>query len=92
MNALGSYLLTSLFFVIGTLIELGIVLEIKRISDQRVKNEVQPKQRNRDGKFGNQKNTGMTTSKAGTIDRAAFVTFNILFFTFNVVYWMHYLS
>ena len=81
MSALGLYLLVSLLFVVGTLFELGIVLEVKRICDNKIKNKVRPNQRIIKVKALNQQDVSdldLTKLKVEKIDRIAFIVLLVL--------------
>ena len=97
MNALGLYLLISLFFVVGTLLELAIVLEVRRGADKKKKkNKVQANEQTIKVKSLDQKDLepDLDTIKLKTekIDRIAFMTCLILYFSFNVIYWAYFLA
>ena len=96
MNALALYLLISLFFVVGTLLELAIVLEVRRGADKKKKNKVQPNEQTIKVKSLDQKDLepDLDTMKLKTekIDRIAFMTCLILYFSFNVIYWAYFLA
>ena len=86
MTALGVYLLVSLFFVIGTLVEFAIVLfwERKLGLNQRVnfeKKEVLQERTLLQFKF-----------TAAKIDLVSLVLFIACYVLFNMIYWSHYLT
>ena len=95
MNALGFYLLVSLFFVAGTLIELGVILEIMWHFEKEVNYGIQPTNEMEGGQVFTQvnlANSGPTRFKADKIDRVVLLTFVSLYCLFNLVYWIYFLS
>ena len=95
MNALGIYLLMSCLFVVATLIELGVVLEIKRMSEQKNPNLVQPKEyANKWKRAKNENNISKDTDiniKITKLDRIALFSFLGFYLVFNLVYWAKFL-
>ena len=95
MNALGLYLLISLFFVVGTLLELASVLEVRRDCERKMKTQVQPQAQAIKVKGLNQKDApelDKTNLKTEKIDRIAFISYIILYSLFNLIYWTHFLT
>ena len=103
MNALGAYLLVSLSFVIGTMMEFAIVLFIKRQADRRKTRSL--RRSSRDARLCSMKVQTLqameieslkrktitemdTYTFTDKIDFAAFSFFNISFFMFNCIYFV----
>ena len=86
MTALGVYLLVSLFFVIGTLVEFAVVLfwERKLELNQRVNFEI-----THDLQARRLLQFKLTAAK---IDLVSLLLFFVCYVLFNMIYWSHYLT
>ena len=103
MTALGTYLVVSLFFVISTLIEFGLVLEIKQNCGKTTNNALRVReginvQQNKVDKLQTKKGADknltaleLTAAKASKVDRFALFAFPIIYLFFNLVYWGYFL-
>ena len=81
--------------MVGTLLELAIVLEVKRNSDNKMKNKVWPNGETLKVKGLNEKdshNLATTTLKTEKIDRIAFISCLAVYSLFNLIYWAHFLT
>ena len=99
MTALGTYLLVSLFFIIATLVEFAVVLEMKQSCKKKTSNAMQVPEgiimcRNKVDNIGiNEKVDNdltaleQTAAKIAKIDRISLILFPILYLIFNFLYW-----
>ena len=86
LNALEIYILTSLFFVLATIIEFGLVLAVKRT-------QFLGGQQNKVVTFKSIDATSIREkrySKADKIDFASFLVFSTAYVIFNCIYMMQY--
>ena len=86
MTALGVYLLVSLLFVIGTMIEFAVVLFLERKLEVNQRVNMEPKRVIKVPRLFPFKR------KVAKIDLVALVLFLSLYVLFNVAYWSHYLT
>ena len=94
MNALGIYLLISLSFVIGTMIEFALVLCINRIDFKRIEKSCLTfnikQTENSKAPAAAETMNGINKEKiryvTDTVDFLAFCIFNLSFLVFNIVY------
>ena len=102
MNALSGFLITSLFFVIATMVEFAIVLAIKRINDVNLEKtpegpffnlESMDKKKKKTRLAGKKKTMLLTKSLSLTdkIDGVSLIIFIASYFLFCFVYFVHYL-
>ena len=91
LNVLGTYILVSLFFVIGTMLEMAVVLAYKRIMDNRISDrKVDGLKKTKSKQCGqNDEDTPKLRPSTNQIDVAALVLFFTSYLIFNGVYWMN---
>ena len=91
LNVLGTYILVSLFFVIGTMLEMAVVLAYKRIMDNRISDrKVDELKKTKSKQCGqNDEDTPKLRPSTNQIDVAALFLFFIFYLVFNGVYWMN---
>ena len=87
INALGVYLLVSLFFVIAAMFEFAVILHLQRRHDL----ERYRKMEKQEGELGN-KGTFEMKKLSAKIDRAALVLFFLCYVIFNCIYWFKFLN
>ena len=86
LNALEIYILTSLFFVLATIIEFGLLLSLKKNhllggeSNEEVVLESRSTDCRREQRY----------SKADKIDSASFMIFSFVYIVFNCIYMIQY--
>ena len=101
MNALSGFLITSLFFVIGTMVEFAVVLLIKRLSDLKSKKgpkgplfESKPNNKKKDATNEELENdeSDIPYSLTDKIDFVSLFIFMASYLIFTISYFVYYLN
>ena len=87
INALGTYLLVSLFFVIAAMFEFAVILYLQR----RHELERCRKMESQEKELGN-KGTFEMKKLSAKIDRFALILFFLCYTIFNSIYWFKFLN
>ena len=93
LNALGIYLICSLVFVVGALLEFGVVVLLSR-TNLKIRKNVRSatiEAVNEDMTIQPKKNCMVSIPPLHAIDLIAFWLFLFLYLLFNCIYWAHYI-